>query len=462
VTFHPICGPLMRDLLTDTTNRALRYLDDLARRRVAPPPDAVAALAALDEPLPDAPTDPARVIELLDRVASPATITIPGPRFFGFVAGGVLPAALAANWLAGTWDQNTVYMSVTPATSMLERVALRWMLEILGLPAECGGAFVTGATIANFSALAAARRSVLARVGWDVEGDGLTGAPPITVIVAAEVHPSVTKSLGLLGLGRRRVVTVPADTQGRMRADLLPRVTGPTIICTQVGNVNTGACDPVAEICARVKQTGAWVHVDGAFGIWAAAAPERAHLVAGVAAADSWATDAHKWLNVPFDCGLAFVRDAEALRAAMAVTAEYLPPSGSERNPGEYTPELSRRARGVEVWAALRSLGRQGLAHMIETNCRLARRFADGLAAHGYEILNDVVLNQVLVSFGEPAVTNRVIKELQADGTCWCGGTVWQGRTAMRISVSNFRTTDDDVDRSLAAMLRIAARERAR
>jgi glutamate/tyrosine decarboxylase-like PLP-dependent enzyme len=452
----------MRDLLTDTTTRALRYLDDLAQRRVAPPPEAVAALAALDEPLPEAPTDPARVIELLDRVASPATITIPGPRFFGFVAGGVLPAALAANWLAGTWDQNTVYMSVTPATSMLERVALRWMLEILGLPAECGGAFVTGATIANFSALAAARRSVLARVGWDVEGDGLTGAPPITVIVGAEVHPSVTKSLGLLGLGRRRVVTVPADAQGRMRADLLPRIAGPTIICTQVGNVNTGACDPVAEIGARVKQTGAWVHVDGAFGIWAAAAPERAHLVAGVAAADSWATDAHKWLNVPFDCGLAFVRDAEALRAAMAVTAEYLPPSGTARNPGEYTPELSRRARGAEVWAALRSLGRHGLADVIETNCRLARRFADGLAAHGYEILNDVVLNQVLVSFGEPTVTNRVIAELQADGTCWCGGTVWQGRTAMRISVSNFRTTDDDVNRSLAAMLRIAARERAR
>jgi glutamate/tyrosine decarboxylase-like PLP-dependent enzyme len=451
----------MRDLLTDTTEHALRYLDDLGRRRVAPSPEAVAALAALDEPLPDAPTDPARVIELLDRVASPATITIPGPRFFGFVAGGVLPAALAANWLAGTWDQNTVYMSVTPATSMLERVALRWMLEILGLPAECGGAFVTGATIANFSALAAARRSVLLRSGWDVEGDGLTGAPPITVIVGAEVHPAVTKSLGLLGLGRRRVVTVPADAQGRMRADRLPRVSGPTIVCTQVGNVNTGACDPVAEICARVKDAGAWVHVDGAFGLWAAAAPERAHLVAGVAAADSWATDAHKWLNVPFDCGLAFVRDAEALRAAMAVTAEYLPPSGHERNPGEYTPELSRRGRGVEVWAALRSLGRRGLADVIETNCRLARRFADGLAAQGYEILNDVVLNQVLVSFGEPALTNRVIAALQADGTCWCGGTVWQGRTAMRISVSNYRTTADDVDRSLAAMLRIAAEDRS-
>jgi glutamate/tyrosine decarboxylase-like PLP-dependent enzyme len=450
----------MRDLLATTANRAARYLDTLPARRVAPSPEAVAALAALDEPFPDDPSGPAAVVDLLDRVAAPGTIAIPGPRFFGFVAGGVLPAALAANWLAGTWDQNTVYASVTPATAMLERVALRWILEILGLPAECGGAFVTGATIANFTALAAARRSVLAQVGWDVEADGLIGAPPIAVIAGAEVHPSVTKALGLLGLGRRRLAIVPVDDQGRMRADRLPRLDGPTIVCTQVGNVNTGACDPVAEVCARAAGAGAWVHVDGAFGIWAAAAPARAHLVDGIAAADSWATDAHKWLNVPFDCGLAFVRDAEALRAAMAVTADYLPPSGAERNPGEYTPELSRRARGVEVWAALRALGRNGLADLVETNCRLARRFADGLAAAGYEILNDVVLNQVLVSFGEPTVTNRAIAALQADGTCWCGGTVWQGRTAMRISVSNWSTTEDDVDRSLAAMLRIAARAR--
>jgi glutamate/tyrosine decarboxylase-like PLP-dependent enzyme len=392
-------------------------------------------------------------------VVTPATVAFAGPRFFGFVAGGSLPAALAANWLAGAWDQNSVYWSVTPAPSMLEHVALKWMVELFGLPASCAGAFVTGATVANFTALAAARHAVLGRAGWNVEADGLYGAPPITVVVGEEVHPSVTKSLGMLGLGRKRVVTVPADRQGRMRVDALPPFSGPTIVCTQIGNVNTGACDPVAEVCARARGAGAWVHVDGAFGLWARAAPARAYLVDGVEAADSWATDAHKWLNVPFDSGLAFVRDAAALRAAMSVTADYLPASGERRNPGEYTPELSRRARGAEVWAALRQLGRRGLADLVEGNCRLAKRFADRLSAAGFEILNDVVLNQVLVSFGEPAVTNRVIAELQADGTCWCGGTVWQGRTAMRISVSSWATTEADVDRSAEAMIGMALRK---
>jgi glutamate/tyrosine decarboxylase-like PLP-dependent enzyme len=310
--------------------------------------------------------------------------------------------------------------------------------------------------MANFSALAAARHAVLARAGWDVEADGLCGAPPIMVVVGEEVHPSVLKALGLLGLGRERVVRVPVDGQGRLRAEALPPLDGPAIVCAQVGNVNTGACDPVREICARVRGTGAWVHVDGAFGLWAAAAPARAHLVAGVAAADSWATDAHKWLNVPYDSGLAFVRDGAALRAAMAVTAAYLPTS-DVRQPDQYTPELSRRARGVEVWAALRSLGRAGLADLVERCCRHAARLADGLRAAGYDILNDVVLNQVLVAFGDDATTRRVIAALQADGTCWCGGTVWRGRAAMRISVSSWATTADDVERSLAATLRVAA-----
>jgi glutamate/tyrosine decarboxylase-like PLP-dependent enzyme len=446
----------MRDLLHDVAERSARYLESLEERRVGPAPEAVAGLARLDEPLPEGPSGPEQVLDLLDRVVTPATVAFAGPRFFGFVAGGSLPAALAANWLAGAWDQNSVYWSVTPAPSMLEQVALRWMLELFGLPESCAGAFVTGATVANFTALAAARHAVLARAGWNVEADGLYGAPPITVVVGAEVHPSVTKSLGMLGLGRNRVVTVPADAQGRMRVDRLPPGAGPTIVCTQVGNVNTGGCDPVAEVCARARETGAWVHVDGAFGLWAKVAPARAPLVRGIEGADSWATDAHKWLNVPFDSGLAFVRDGDALRAAMAVTAEYLPPSGERRNPGEYTPELSRRARGAEVWAALRQLGRRGLADLVEGNCRLAQRFADRLSAAGYEILNDVVLNQVLVSFGEPATTNHVIAELQRDGTCWCGGTVWQGKTAMRISVSSWATTEADVDRSAAAMVRLA------
>ena len=320
---------------------------------------------------------------------------------------------------------------------------------------------MTGATMANFAALAAARHAVLARVGWNVEAQGLIGAPPIAVVVGAEVHPSLIKALGLLGLGRDRVLRVPVDGQGRMRADALPPLAGPTIVCIQAGNVNTGAFDPASEICRRAHSAGAWVHVDGAFGLWAAAAPARAHLAAGISGADSWATDAHKWLNVPYDSGLAFVRDPEALRAAMAVSAAYLP-AGESRDPMDYTPEMSRRARGVEVWAALRSLGRAGLADLVERTCRHATRFADGLWAAGDQVLNDVVLNQVLVSFGDAETTKRVVAGIQADGTCWCGGTVWQGHVAMRISVSSWATTESDVERSLDAMLRVAAEHRRR
>jgi glutamate/tyrosine decarboxylase-like PLP-dependent enzyme len=430
-------------------------------RRVAPAPAAIARLKQWDEPLPEGPTDPETVVALLDEIGSPATMAMAGPRFFGFVIGGALPATLAANWLAGAWDQNTGLSAVTPGTAMLERVGLRWLLDVLGLPPTCGGAFVTGATMANFAALAAARHAVLARVGWNVEAQGLIGAPPIAVVVGAEVHPSLIKALGLLGLGRDRVLRVPADGQGRMRADALPPLAGPTIVCIQAGNVNTGAFDPASEICRRAHSAGAWVHVDGAFGLWAAAAPARAHLAAGISGADSWATDAHKWLNVPYDSGLAFVRDPEVLRAAMAVSAAYLP-AGESRDPMDYTPEMSRRARGVEVWAALRSLGRAGLADLVERTCRHATRFADGLRAAGDQVLNDVVLNQVLVSFGDAETTKRVVAGIQADGTCWCGGTVWQGHVAMRISVSSWATTESDVERSLDAMLRVATEHRRR
>ncbi len=443
-------------LLRDAAGRAICYLDSLDARAVAPAPGAVDRLARFDEPLPAGPSDPAAVLRLLDEVGSPATMAMAGGRFFGFVIGGALPVTVAANWLATAWDQNTGLWNVTPATATLEEVALRWMIELFGLPPETGGAFVTGATVANFTALAAARHAVLARAGWDVEANGLFGAPAVTVVVGAEVHPTLLKSLGLLGLGRSRVLSVPVDGQGRMRADALPKVAAPAIVCAQAGNVNTGATDPLEEIVAYARASGAWLHVDGAFGLWAAAAPTRAPLVRGIGGADSWATDAHKWLNVPYDCGLAFVRDAHALRAAMAITAEYLPTETPRRNPSDHTPELSRRARGVEVWAALRALGRSGIAEMIERTCRHARRFAAGLASAGYEVLNDVVLNQVLVSFGDAAVTERVVAGIQADGTCWCGGTVWQGRTAMRISVSSWATSEVDVEKSLAAMIRIA------
>ena len=448
----------MRGLLEQTAEQAITYLEGLGTRGVAPTEDAITRLDAFDHALPEGPADPEAVLRLLHEIGSPATMAMAGPRFFGFVIGGALPVALAANWLATAWDQNSALYKVTPATAALEQIALRWLLDLLRLPADCGGAFVTGATMANFTALAAARHTLLARVGWNVEADGLFGAPPITVVVGAEAHPTLFKALGLLGLGRSRVVCVPVDGQGRMRPDALPDLTGPAIVCLQAGNINTGAFDPLVEICARAHDAGAWVHVDGAFGLWAAVAPSRALLTAGMTDADSWATDAHKWLNVPYDSGLAFVRDAAALRAAMAVTAAYLPTVSEQRNPSDYTPELSRRARGVEVWAALRSLGRAGLANLIERTCRHARRFAEGLAAAGYQVLNDVVLNQVLVSFGDVETTNYVIAAIQADGTCWCGGTIWQGQTAMRISVSSWATTDEDVERSLAAMLRIAAR----
>jgi len=449
----------MRSLLEDAAQRALGYLESLDTRPVAPDRAAIAGLAALNEPLPAGPTSPEAVLDLLDRIGSPATMATAGPRFFGFVIGGSLPAALAANWLASAWDQNAALANVTPAAAQVEAVALRWLLDLLGLPADAAGAFVTGGTMANFTALAAARHAVLDRVGWNVEADGLTGAPPVTVIVGAEAHPTLFKSLGLLGLGRNRVVRVPVDGQGRLLAAQLPRIAGPAIVCTQAGNVNSGAFDPVGEVCARVAGTGAWVHVDGAFGLWAAAAPGLRPLVAGVEAADSWATDAHKWLNVPYDSGLAFVRNAAALQSAMAITAEYLPSESSARNPSDFTPELSRRARGVEVWAALRSLGRSGVADMVSGCVRHAQRFAEGLRTAGHEVLNDVVLNQVVVSFGDAAATGRVIAAIQAEGTCWCGNTVWQGRPAMRISVSSWATTAADVDKSLAAILR-AARER--
>jgi len=445
----------MEKTLESAARRAARYLDQIQERRVAPSAEAVRGLEGFVEPLPGGPTAPEEVIRILDELGSPATMGIAGPRFFGFVIGGALPVALGANWLASAWDQNAGLFVATPVSAVLEEVGLRWLLEALALPAGCGGAFVTGATVANFTALAAARHAVLERAGWDVEGQGLFGAPPIQVIVSEEAHPSLLKSLGMLGMGRERVVRVPVDNQGRMRAACLPELRPPGIVCVQAGNVNTGSFDPAAEICRRAHSGGAWVHVDGAFGLWASASPRYAHLVEGFSEADSWATDAHKWLNVPYDSGLAFVRDPETLRAAMSLTAAYLP-QGEHREPSQYVPELSRRARGVDIWAALKSLGRSGLAGLIERACHCAQRFADGLAAAGFEILNDVVLNQVLVSFGSPERTQRVIAGIQEDGTCWCGGTVWQGRHAMRISVSSAATTEADVDRSLEAIVRIA------
>jgi glutamate/tyrosine decarboxylase-like PLP-dependent enzyme len=444
------------DVLGDAALRARRYLESLDDRSVAPDPAAVTALARLDEPLPAAGTSAELVLKLLDEAVSPATMAMAGPRFFGFVIGGALPVTVASNWLATAWDQNAALQMATPGVAAVEQVALRWLLEILGLPSQSAGGFVTGGTVANFTALAAARHRVLANAGWEVEEQGLAGAPPVTVMVGEEAHSTLFKSLSLLGFGRATLKRIPVDEQGRLRVDQLPAIHGPTIVCTQLGNINTGAFDPVGEICERLKGSGAWVHVDGAFGLWARATRRLASQVAGVEKADSWATDAHKWLNVPYDSGLAFVRDAAALRAAMSITAAYLPSDSGRRSPSDYTPELSRRARGVDVWAALRCLGREGVEAMIDRDCRHARRFAEGLAAGGFRILNDVPLNQVLVSFGTPEVTQRVIAKVQQDGSCWCGVTVWQGQTAMRISVSSWATSDEDVEMSLIAILRAA------
>ena len=445
----------MRELLAETAERAARYASGIGTRRISPLPGEVIRLEALGGALPECSSDPAEVLALLDDIGSPATVATTSGRYFGFVMGGTLPAALAANWLAGAWDQNAAFSVMSPVAAKVEEIVLAWLRDIFKLPESCGAGFVTGATMANFAAIAAARHAVLKRAGWSVEENGLFGAPAVRVVVGAEAHVSVTKALSLLGLGSARVITVRTDDQGRMRPDKLPMLDDCTIVCIQAGNVNTGAFDPASEICSLAHHAGAWVHVDGAFGLWASAAPSRAHLTDGIPDADSWATDFHKWLNVPYDSGIAFVRQSENLRNAMAISADYLL-ERDVREPAQFTPEASRRARGVEVWAALKSLGRQGLTELIERNCRLAEYFAEGLRQAGYPVLNDVVLNQVLVSFGGAETTRRVIEEIQNDGTCWCGGTRWHGQTAMRISVSCWATTEDDVERSLAAVLRTA------
>jgi glutamate/tyrosine decarboxylase-like PLP-dependent enzyme len=429
---------------------AQNYLNGIGERAVAPSAVSVARLTEFAGPFPEAGLNADAVVETLDRVAGPATVANSGGRYFGFVTGGTVPAALGASWIASAWDQNCALRVMSPAAAALEDIALRWTVEALGLPVSTGGALVTGATMANFTGLCAARHALLARAGWEVESKGLFGAPEITVVVGGEVHASLLKALGMLGLGRERVVRVPVDGQGRMRADALPRLDARTILCLQAGNVNTGAFDPAAEICPVARAAGAWVHVDGAFGIWAAASPKYRHLTAGYELADSWATDAHKWPNTGYDCGIALVREPEHLFAAMSINAAYLANEG-EREPFHYSPESSRRARGVELWAALRSMGRTGLADLIDRTCAHAKRFADGLSAAGFTILNEVVINQVLVE-----TTDEILRAVQADGTCWCGGTVWQGHRAMRISVSSWATTGDDVERSLAAIIKVA------
>jgi glutamate/tyrosine decarboxylase-like PLP-dependent enzyme len=443
------------DALRRAFDLASEHLEDLAERPVAATTSYEDAVAALDEPLPDAGEDAVAVVERLARVAGPATVASPGPRYFGFVTGGALPAALAADWLASAWDQNAFSRVGSPAAAAVEAVAERWVLEALRLPAASAVGFVTGATMANFTCIAAARGAVLGRAGWDVEADGLAGAPPIRVLVGEHVHASMLAALRYAGLGAARAERVPADEQGAMRADALTLGDGPTIVCAQAGEVNSGAFDPLGDLAAACRASGAWLHVDGAFGLWAAASPRLRELTRGAELADSWAVDAHKWLNVPYDGGLAIVADQRALRSAMGVAASYLPAEAG-REPIAYVPESSRRARGLPVYAALRSLGREGLAELVERCCALAARVASAVdAMEGAEVLNDVRLNQVLVRFrDDDEVTRAVIAEVQRSGEAWLGGTVWHGRAAARVSVSNWSTTEEDVDRLVRAFER--------
>jgi glutamate/tyrosine decarboxylase-like PLP-dependent enzyme len=449
-------------LLERTTRLAQAWLDSLPTRRVGPAADFDAMHTAFDAPLPEAGKDPERIISELAAAAEPGLMGSAGPRFFGFVMGGTLPAGVAADWLVTSWDQIASSTTMSPASMAIEGTAARWALDLLGLPAGASVGFVTGATAGNTVGLAAARHHVLGEVGWDVEADGLVGAPPVRVLAGDEVHVSVLSALRIVGLGERRIVRVPVDGNGAMRADALAAALregdGPTIVCAQAGNVNTGAVDPLEAIVAAAREHGAWVHVDGAFGLWAAASPSLAPLVRGAAAADSWAVDAHKWLNAPYDCALAVVGRPEAHRAAMGVTAPYLA-GGPEHNMVSYVPEMSRRARGVPVYAAMRSLGRAGVADLVERCCAHARRLAAAMDAEpGVEVLNDVVLNQVLLRFsGDDEVTRAVVAGVQADGDAWLGGTVWRGRAAVRVSVSNWQTTEADMDRLAGALRRAHA-----
>jgi glutamate/tyrosine decarboxylase-like PLP-dependent enzyme len=447
----------MQPLLDSAHRRASRYLASLPDRSVAPTPGALEALKRFDRDLPEGPTDPLEVLAELDEAGSPATVATAGGRYFGFVTGGSLPATTAAAWLSAAWDQNVAMTVLSPVGARLEEVSLRWAVELLGLPPGTGAGFVTGATMANLTALAAARHALLGGQGWDVESKGLFGAPELKVVVSDEVHSTVLKALSILGMGKDRIVRVPTDGQGRLIPAGLPAMDSRTLVCLQAGNVNTGAFDPIAEVCERARGSGAWVHIDGAFGLWAAACPSRRSLVHGAERAHSWAVDCHKWLNTPYDAALALVSDPNALRSAMTINASYLA-MGATREPSQYVPELSRRARGVEIWAAIRSLGRSGIAELIERTCRHAARFAEGLRSAGHTVHNEVVINQVLVSFGSAERTLRVIEAIQSDGTLWCGGSVWHGNTVMRISVSSWATTEADVERCLGAIIRIAGR----
>ena len=446
---------MSEEVVSDAANRAASYIKQGHSRRVFPDAAAIAGLAQFDEPLPEAGTDVFQVIAMLDDLGSPATVQTNGPRYFGFVTGGAMPVSRASAAIGAAWDQNGALPAMSPTAAALDTVSARWISEMLGFPDASTGVFCGGASEANLIALIAARDKVLLDAGWDAQADGLFGAPEVTVVLSAEAHISVVKALGLVGLGRRRSVVIGTDSQGRLDLGQLESAAvpdGPTILCLQAGNVNTGHSDPFEEAIAWAHRRGAWAHIDGAFGLWAAASPARANLVAGHQHANSWALDCHKWLNVPYDSALAYVADGAHLRSSMAAAADYIGDSVG-RAPMHLGLQMSQRARAIDTWAAIKHLGRVGVSELIDNSCALASQFADGLASGGAEILHDVVLNQALARFDDDATTDAVVEAVQLEGTCWLGPTTWQGKRAARISVSGAETTSADIVASVSAIL---------
>lgn len=443
-------------LLTNASKMGIHFLESLKQRRAFPAKEDLEKLKGFVEPIPDEPSDPELTLWMLNEIGSKGTVANAGGRYFGFVIGGSNPVSLAANWLASAWDQNSGLEVTSPIGATLEKVCSKWLSEILPVSKDAVAGFVTGVTVANFCGLAAARHSILMKQNWDVQAKGLFGAPEIKVVISEDAHGSLLKALSLIGFGRERVIKVPVDEQGKIIVGKFPQdIDDKTIVCLQAGNVNTGSFDPAEEIVPFAKSKGAWVHIDGAFGLWAGASKNKSYLTKGYELADSWATDAHKWLNVPYDSGIILCKHPDDLRTAMSMQGDYLDQTG-ERIPYQYTPELSRRARAIEIWAALHSLGKKGIENLIDRTCNYADKFAAGVRSAGFEVLNSVVINQVLVSFGDSNMNEKIVSEIQNDGTCWVGTSKWKGKTVMRISVSSWATTEDDVDKSLEAIIRIA------
>ncbi len=445
-----------KDLFEKAKKHALDYMLGAAARQVFPSSEAIERLAAFDEKLQEDEVDPCKVLDVLHAIGSPATVAQTGGRYFGFVNGGITPASLAAKWLADAWDQNAALYVISPVASVLESVCESWLVDLLGLPVGTAAGFVSGTSTATLCGLAAGRDELLRKAGWDAGARGLFGAPEIRVVLGAQAHSTVYKALSLLGLGRQRVETVPVDAQGRLQAQSLPSLDERTLLVLQAGNVSTGAFDPFAEVCAKARAAGSWVHVDGAFGLWAAASQRHRHLTQGMELADSWSADAHKTLNAPYDNGIVFCRDREALAGAMRMSGSYI--VFSEKRDGMlYTPDMSRRAHSVELWATLKNLGRKGVAELVDGLCDTATLFAESLRREGFTICNEVCFNQVLVSCGSAELTTATLEGIQRSGECWCGGTQWNGQPAIRISVCSYMTTTPDVERSVRAFVKARA-----